>query len=779
MLTYTIGEGKHKNWIIGEEELCLYHQGKGESIFCLANGYMGIRSAFEEPYPFQTRGLFVSGCYNSCQNETVELPNSADSCEILITLEDEMFSMNIGEVSEYSRYLNLYTGELVRSLCWKSPKGRKYRITFRRTVSHADIHAYGMQVEINPLDGDARVQMTSGINARMTNSGVQHFRDGTKKVLERRYLYLDQSTTQSNITIYHCCGTRIKGADEEGRSFGMERRKIEETLTFQVQKGKKVLYEKMAVLYTSRELAEEDEEKAKDLVFRHLERLVKKGYGELSKKSATSFQEYWEKHDVRVETEYEKIQLALRFTQYHLRGMIPMDNRSSIAAKALTGEGYKGHVFWDTEVFILPYYLFNDPDKAKQLLEYRINRMEQAEKNAKKNGYRGIMFPWESAETGSEETPLFTSMDILTGKAAQVWAGIKEHHITADIAYATWMYKLAAGNQSFMENGGNLLIIGAALFWLSRSVYVETKQRYEIHDIIGPDEYTEHVNNNAYSNYMAHYVVKKAISIMQKDEEVREKAIKHYGEENLLLKLQDFAKRLYLPQPLMEPQGVIPQDDTFMKKPVLDISKYRKNNVKQTILKEYSREQVNEMQVLKQSDVIMLLELLPDLFTDDVKMANWDYYEPRTIHDSSLSRAIYSVVASDCKEPQKAYNSFLHAIDIDMGQNPFSSDEGIHSAAMGGVWLAMVRGFAGMRMQENCLRIDPCLPDEIREICFKMTYQQKKIDICVTVEKVCLSSEDTIEVDVKIQGEKYHFVNRLEVKTTKSMEPIRYTANTI
>lgn len=765
MLTYTTGEGKYKDWILGEDEFCLQHQGKGESIFCLANGYMGIRSAFEEPYPFQTRGLFVSGCFNSSDNEVVELPNGADSTEIQISLDGELFSMNTGSVSGYSRTLNLYTGELVRTLCWTSPKGKRYGMVFRRTVSRADVHAYGLQAEICPLDQEVQVEVVSGINGRMTNSGVQHFHDGTKKVLDRRYLYLDQKTTQSDVTLYHCCGTRVLGGSEEKRSFGMQRRRIQETVSFQIPKGKNGYYEKLAVLYTSRDLADQDEEQGKSLVQEHLENLVNLGYERLHEKSAGAYGDYWKNHDVRIKADCGKVQLALRFSQYHLQGVIPLDSRSSIAAKGLTGEGYKGHVFWDTEVFILPYYLFNSPKKAKQLLEYRMNHMEQAKENAAKKGYRGIMFPWESAESGREETPLFASMDIITGKAAHVWSGIKEHHITADIAYAAWMYELATGDPTFLEDGGELLIIGSALFWRSRSVFVKERNRYELHDIIGPDEYTEHVDNNAYSNYMAHYVTKQAIKLL-KDEKsgAKGRAEAYFKETGLQEKLEEFAEKLYLPIPLAEPAQVIPQDDTFLSKKIIDITDYRKDNIKQMILKEYSREQVNDMQVLKQSDVVMLMELQPDLFSREVKMANWEYYEPKTIHDSSLSRAIYSVVASDCGESEKAYSNFLHTIDIDMGQNPCSSDEGIHAASMGGIWLAVVRGFAGMRLQKDCLYLKPCLPKEISEITFQAVYRGKRITIRLTSGRIRLESSDAGEITVKINGKNYQFTEHLEIE---------------
>ncbi len=283
------------------------------------------------------------------------------------------------------------------------PKGRRYELRFCRTVSRANVHAYGLKAEICPLDGEADIEIVSGINARMTNSGVQHFNDGTKKVLDRQYLYLDQTTTQSNLTLYHCCGSKITGATPEDRSFGMQRRRILETVRFQVEKGAKGCYEKLAVLYTSRDLAEQDEEQGRGLVLEHLENLVEKGYDRLYEESAKAYGAYWKEHDVRVKTEHPGIQLALRFAQYHLLGMIPPDSRSSIAAKGLTGEGYKGHVFWDTEVFILPYYLFNSPMKAKQLLEYRINRMERARRNAEKRVTAALCFPGKARRAGGRK----------------------------------------------------------------------------------------------------------------------------------------------------------------------------------------------------------------------------------------------------------------------------------------------------------------------------------------------------------------------------------------
>lgn len=753
MLSYSKGQGKEENWLIGEENFSMEYQGKCESIFSLSNGYLGIRAAFEEAYPYQTRGMFAAGCYNSLAGETTELVNAADCCEIKLYFGGELFSMIQGSVISYERYLNLYTGELVRNVLWESPKHKRYQVCFRRCVSMKDIHIYALRLEIRPLDEDVEIKAETGINARMTNSGVQHFEDGTKRVLEKNLMYLEQPVRSGDITLYHCCGTK---ADSEGylkQSHGMQRRKINEQSFFRIKKGKAGSWEKVCVLYTSRDFSTVEEEYIQKMVVLSTEKAREKGYARILAESRAVWEEHWKRFDVKVNAEDGRLQLAVRFAQFHLMSMMPVDSRNSIAAKGLTGEGYKGHIFWDTEVFMLPYFLYTYPEKARRLLEYRIRKTGQARKNAAQKGYKGFMFPWESCETGREETPLFVSMDIKTGRAAHVWAGLKEHHVTADIAYAVWMYYESTGDRSFMEKEGMKLLVGCALFWISRSKYVKEKNRFEICDIIGPDEYTEHIDNNAYTNYLAHFVTEKALEILNTCTEEQRKSIDDYfEEENVRERLEEYCQMLYLPK--ADNNHVIPQDDTFMGKKIIDVAEYRNDNIRQMILKRFSREEVNNMQVLKQADTVMLLEMLPDLFGLEEKKATWDYYEPKTIHDSSLSRAVYSIVASDNNEPRKAYENYLEAINIDMGQNPHSSDEGIHAASMGGIWLAAVRGFAGIQVKEGELHINPCLPEKIKEICCTVMVQGQEVRVRVTRDNVSAENAEKLGIPVVICGKR-------------------------
>ena len=746
------------NWFLAEKRFDLAHQGKGESVLHLANGFLGIRSAFEEDYPGQTRGMFVAGTFNRCDEESTELPNAADLCAMEIILDDEPFCMTSGTLNAYLRTLNLYTGELRREVDWSAPSGKRYALCFRRFVSAAQHNTYGFSVEIHPLTSDVRVLVSTGINARTTNAGTQHFKDGKKRVFDRKHICLTQQTNQSNIYLANACSCTVRGDGDAQSEFAMERRKLRQSLRFTLSKGETAAIDKICVTCKGSS-ADVDDMMAQTIKL--LKAQAEQGYEELYAKSREWYRDFWQHRDIRIEAENSDIELAIRYAQYALNAMMPPDSSNSIAAKGLSGEGYKGHVFWDTEIFLLPYFQHVQPDEARRLLQYRIDRMQQAAENARAHGYRGYMFPWESAQTGCDETPRYASMDIVTGKAAPVWSGEKEHHITADVALAAWRYAQASGDDEFLINGGAQLIVGCALFWSSRAVRNEKTGLYEILDIIGPDEYTEHVNNNAYTNYVVHETVLYAIRLLHEMTEERRLQLEKVLDASTLKEtLQGFAERIYLPA--AREDGVIPQDDSFLSKPVIDIEPYRLDNEKQTILQVFSRRQINDMQVLKQADLVLLTALFPGLFTPRVQAACWDYYEGKTIHDSSLSHAVYALAACGFGQCEKAYRSFVSAMEVDLGSNPESSDAGIHAGALGGMWLVLIGGFAGVRAQGDMLHIAPCLPLTIDSVTFPFCWHGVRITIEVTHHLVKMTADNAqTRIPVWIEGRQHYLHDEL------------------
>ncbi|KHF28388.1 Kojibiose phosphorylase [Anoxybacillus sp. BCO1] len=327
--------------------------------------------------------------------------------------------------------------------------------------------------------------------------------------------------------------------------------------------------------------------------------------------------------NITIESENEFDQLAIRFAHYHLIIMTPAhDARFGVAAKGLTGEGYKGHSFWDTEIFILPFFTYTFPHIARSLLEYRYNTIEGARRKARANGYEGAMYPWESAFTGDEVTPVWGAVDIVTGKATKIWSGFIEQHITSDIAFAVWQYYKVTGDEDFMKRCGYEMLFDTATFWASRLEWNEEKKQYHINDVIGPDEYKEHVNNNAFTNYMAHWNIETAIRyyerLKESDPALLDALHEKIGVHEAYKKWKEKVDLIYLPQP-REEDLVIPQDDTYLTKQIIDLTKYKKQTRVGTIFEDYNLEQVNNIQVSKQADIMVLFYLLENKFSQEVK----------------------------------------------------------------------------------------------------------------------------------------------------------------
>ncbi|GMB10124.1 glycoside hydrolase family 65 protein [Thermolongibacillus altinsuensis] len=746
MLRYDLGTGEYKNWIVSEVEFNPHHLGKCESIMALGNGYMGLRSSTEESYLGQVRNLFIAGTFNQFDEyEVTELPNAADVVELDIWINGEKFSLEKGKIIHYRRDLNVKTAELIRHVIWENRRGEQFEFLFRRFVSLKNLHLIGMKMEVTALNSDAEIKIGSGINGQMTNTGVQHFHEGEKRIFDKKYLQLLQKTTESKIDFVFNTTHRyaIDGEEiEKDPRMVMGRRKVFIETTFQLQKGQKLMFEKISNVYTSRDKEYDHEnyslEQLREDSLNNLKEEAKKGYDQLFAENVSEWAKRWKEMEITIESENDFDQLAIRFAHYHLIIMTPAhDNRFGVAAKGLTGEGYKGHSFWDTEIFILPFFTYTFPKVARSLLEYRYNTIEGARRKARANGYEGAMYPWESAFTGDEVTPEWGAVDIVTGKATKIWCGFIEQHITSDIAYAVWQYYQVTGDQDFMDRYGYEMLFDTATFWASRLEWNEEKQEYHINDVIGPDEYKEHVNNNAFTNYMAHWNIQTAIryyeELKQHRPEILEKLNEKLNLDDAYKKWTEKVDKIYLPQP-REEDLVIPQDDTYLTKQIIDLTKYKNQTQVGTIFEDYNMEQVNNIQVSKQADVMVLFYLLENKFSQEVKRANWNYYEPKTLHDSSLSLSTHCILASDMDDRELAYELFERAARIDLGPNMKSSDHGMHTASIGGIWQSVVCGFGGVRMLDGKLRINPKLPKQWKKLVFPIYWRGDRLEVTVTHE---------------------------------------------
>ena len=417
------------------------------------------------------------------------------------------------------------------------------------------------------------------------------------------------------------------------------------------------------------------------------------------------------------------VQRAIRFNISQLLIAAPRhDNRVSIGAKTLSGFGYRGHSFWDTEIFMLPFFTYTRPEIARNLLSYRFHNLAGARKKAQVNGYHGAQYPWESAGEGEEVTPTWVPDPADRTKLIRIWTGDIEIHISADIAFAAWQYWLASGDEAFLLERGAEILLETARFWSARVEWNAGRERFEINDIVGPDEYHDHVNNNAYTNALARWNLGMALKVAAWLKEAHPGAWRTLSDrlglkEEEFIRWQQVIERIYLP---FDPQTrLIEQFEGFFERRPVDLAALEPRTLSMQAIE--GIEGINETQVLKQADVLMLMYLLPELYDEDTVKSNFDYYDARTDHTfgSSLGPSIAAIMACRVGHPS-AYEQFMRAARADLYDVRSNAGDGIHGASAGGLWQAVVFGFAGLERTASGWQARPRLPAHWKRLAFRI-----------------------------------------------------------
>jgi trehalose/maltose hydrolase-like predicted phosphorylase len=437
----------------------------------------------------------------------------------------------------------------------------------------------------------------------------------------------------------------------------------------------------------------------------------------------------WQKGDIELVGD-PTAQRAIRFAAYHLNSAAnPADERVSIGARALTGEGYHGHVFWDTDIFLLPFYVLTWPEAARSLLMYRFHTLEGARAKAVRLGWRGAMYAWESAATGDEMTPEhLTGPD---GETVAVLCGTQEQHISADIAYAVWQYWRATGDDGFFLEAGAEILLETGRFWASRAL-PEPDGSCHIRGVIGPDENHEHIDDNAYTNVMARWNIRRALDAVAL---LQERWPEHWASLAQRLGVNDAELRAWshVAETLaigFDPRtGMYEQFSGFFDLEDIDLSDYAGRTVPVEVL--LGQERLQKSQIAKQADVVALLALLPDEFPGNAPERNFRYYEPRCSHRSSLSPAMHGLVAARLGDTEMALRFFQQTAVIDLGDAHGPADEGIHIAALGGLWMLTVFGFAGLSVRDDGLALEPRLPDGWQRLAFRIQWRGRRVQFSI------------------------------------------------
>ena len=712
---------------------------KFESLFALSNSYLGIRGSHEEGTKISLPYFYINGVFDKSETFMRELAALPNPLGIKFYIEKELIGIENCELIEYLRELDIKNGILWKRLVLRDRKGRETRIEGCRFASRKNEHRIGLVYNLTPVNYDGIIEVESETDGRIVNfADAPRFKVKHTKTLKNEKLsdlggnYIEVTTRDKELHVG--VGSYIEAFKEgkpvlSNRSFSAFGELSTEFADVKVKAGEAVSFIKYVGVYTENELPKDD---IKQSITNDISAFIESGIFEELREHSLLYNKLWDMADIKIDCDKE-LNKAIRFNIFHLMstGSAVNDN-INIGAKLLTGEEYGGHAFWDTELFMLPFFAYVFPNVAKNLVSYRYKLLGAAKENALKNGYRGAQYPWESADDGTEQCPAFTIEP--DGSCYRCYVADYEHHVSAAVAYGIYNYTKITGDFEFFRSKGIYILIETARFWASRCEYMEKEDRYEIRKVTGPDEWHEPVDNNVYTNYLARWnllYVKKKLDELKNDNYslYREVLDKTGFSDEEAYSLQKIADKIYLPK--MNGGNILEQFEGYFGLKDCIIEKYDENDwpIKPEILKKFT---VDKTCLIKQADVVMLMYLLENEFTSEEIRDNYRYYEKRTLHGSSLSPAIYSVVGLRTGDKSKAYRYLKRAAFIDLLNLQKNTREGIHAANAGGVWQVIVFGFAGLKTDEKGeLSISPNMPEGWKSLNFKLWHNKKCLSISI------------------------------------------------
>ena len=733
-------------WLVAEETFDPAQNLAQEAIFGLTNGRMGSRASHVEGDVRVTLPAnYVHGVFDRSEAFMRELCNTPDWTKLRVSFLCEPIGVASGEVRDYIRVLDMRHGLVAKHYVMKSSEGNETMVEVVKLLSRAHPRVGLIRMLVTPLNYEGMLEIENVIDATVTNFQdmprfrVKHLK--TREVSDLRGLgcYVESETRDQKLPIGTAAVLRVHTPEGEGllksRQFRPYGEVACEFADAQAAPGKTVVIDKYAAVATGR-----DTDSVFAQVYREIEAATTRGFESELRMHVACEEALWEQAEVRIEGD-EQLDHAVRFNLFHLMNTPdPLDNRVNIGAKLLHGEEYGGHAFWDTELFVLPFFDFVFPDVARKLAEYRYLLLGKALENARDNGYEGAKYPWESADTGEEECPSWTIE--YDGSCYRCYVADYEHHVTADIAYGLKHYADVTGDEAFMEDMGAEILLQTARFWASRMTWNGEKRRYEILQVTGPDEWHEPVDNNAYTNHLARWNILTAIDLLRHYErEKPELACRLRDKLRLtepeLERWQERANKLFL----QAESGLIEQFDGYFDIPDAVITEWDAKGMPRlpaACVGKRGRERC----MLKQADVVMLMFLLPELYDRETRYTNFDYYEKRTMHRSSLSPSIHCMVGLDVGDAQRAYAYLERSAYVDIRNNQGNTREGIHAASAGGTWQCVTIGYCGMRIaQDGVLCFEPRLPERWTRVRFRIRHKGQLLHVTVDHEGVLVTSD--------------------------------------
>lgn len=743
-----------------------------ESITSLGNGYMGMRGNFEEKYSGDSlQGTYIAGVYYPDRTVVgwwkvgypeyfAKVLNAVNFIGIHVTLGQNPLDLHTWKPAEFCRTLDMQKGELSRRFKVQDHDGCRFSVHTRRFVSkeHRNLAAisYSITLEEDPTQEGSEIIFVPYLDGNVVNEDANYGEDfwlGVTESSKPGMQLVTMQTKKSNFTVAAASSFRlyrdgVELANLKPRCTASSRY-AEAEIKVSLKAGETLTLEKTVAVITNRDFPSETvSEQAMATLSEH----SAKDYAELFDGHANAWALVWRDSDITIEGD-AAAQQGIRFNIFHLHQTYTGEDPGlNIGPKGFTGEKYGGSTYWDTEAYCLPFYLStSDPAIARNLLIYRHRHLKKAKENAAKLGLKGALYP----------------MVTMTGEECHnEWEiTFEEIHRNGAIAYAIFNYVRYTGDQEYLREYGLEVLVEICRFWASRVSYQPRRDLYMILGVTGPNEYENNVNNNWYTNRIAAWSLEYTIDML---EELR---LKRSGDfEGLASRLgldsdemkgwQDIVEKMYYP--VVADLGVFEQQDGFMDKELLTVDQIPPHEL--PLNQNWSWDRILRSCFIKQADVLQGLFFLGDRYDLETKKRNFDFYEPMTVHESSLSPCVYSIIAAEIGYQRKAYELYLRTARLDLDNYNNDTDDGLHITSMAGTWMSIVYGFGGLRIENGRLSLKPFAPREWRNYSFRLRFRQHRLEVHVDAENVVIKQEGGSYLSLCVHDQDYSIAKNGEIR---------------
>jgi maltose phosphorylase len=752
---------KHDEWCIIEEGFNPENHRASESIFSLGNGNMGQRAMFEEHYSGETlQGTYVAGVYypdktrvgwwkNGYPEYFAKVLNAPTWINIDVKINGEMLDLAKCEVSDFVRTLNMKEGVLERSFIATMPNGNKLKVEAKRFLSIVTSEVGVIRYSVTPLNFDGKISFTPFIDADVMNEDSNYDEKFWDVLVSKAMNGEGYITSRTRKLDFHVCMGMKYDVYKDGQKLEMtpsineETKKVANTVEFEVEQDEELSIYKYAGVLSSLNHSKAD-------IMNDAHKVVAdayaKGYGTLLEEHVAAWAEKWSNSDIVIEGDVAA-QQAIRFNIFQLNQTYTgEDERLNIGPKGFTGEKYGGSTYWDTEAYCVPFYLSTSkPEVTRNLLIYRHKQLQKAIENAEKLGFNN----------GAALYPMVT----MNGEECHnEWEiTFEEIHRNGAIAFAIYNYIRHTDDKKYLEEYGLDVLVGISRFWSQRVSYSQAKKKYVMLGVTGPNEYENNINNNWYTNTIAVWCMKYTQEAMAY---VKETNSARFNEimENLKFdfvseteKWNDIIENMFYP--IDEETGVYLQQEGYMDKEQILASDL--DPAIRPINQHWSWDRILRSCFIKQADVLQGIYLFEDQYDMETIRKNYDFYEPRTLHESSLSPCIHSILAAKIGDEERAYNLYLRTSRLDLDDYNKEVHEGLHITSMAGTWMSIVEGFGGMRVVNGQLVLDPMRPKEWNSYSFKVRFRGNLLNVRVSEEGVGVINEEGENISIFIKDDEY------------------------